>query len=60
MESNLSTFIGSTWGADSTDSRTRPPSQRESPENSTIDDRRIQVNSIRGSIIFLIYNVNMH
>lgn len=53
METNLSVFGGPTWGADSTsphslESSTGQPSQSGSPENSALDDRRAQVNSIRG------------
>ncbi|XP_033232203.1 probable nuclear hormone receptor HR3 isoform X4 [Belonocnema kinseyi] len=55
METNLSVFSGPTWGADSTsphslESSTGQPSQSGSPENSALDDRRAQVNSIRAQI----------
>ncbi|OAD62016.1 putative nuclear hormone receptor HR3 [Eufriesea mexicana] len=56
MEGSLSTFGGPSWGADSTSpqppetSRTRLPVQTPSPENTLLDDRRLQVNSIRAQI----------
>lgn len=55
MEGSLSTFGGPSWGADSTspqppETRTRVPVQTPaSPENTLLDDRRLQVNSIRGT-----------
>ena len=55
MEGTLSTFAGSSWGADSTSpqpretTRSRVAVQTPSPENTLLDDRRIQVNSIRGT-----------
>ena len=55
MEGSLSTFGGPSWGADSTSpqppetARTRVPVQTPSPENNVLDDRRLQVNSIRGT-----------
>ncbi|KAF3425141.1 hypothetical protein E2986_11800 [Frieseomelitta varia] len=56
MEGSLSTFGGPSWGADSTSpqppetARTRVPVQTPSPENNILDDRRLQVNSIRAQI----------
>ncbi|XP_014295541.1 probable nuclear hormone receptor HR3 isoform X2 [Microplitis demolitor] len=56
MEGNLSVFETSTWGADSTSPQ--PPEARtqssiqttSSPNNTLLDDRRVQVKSIRAQI----------
>ncbi|XP_057328869.1 probable nuclear hormone receptor HR3 isoform X2 [Microplitis mediator] len=56
MEGNLSVFETSTWGADSTspqppEARTRSSIQTtSSPNNTLLDDRRVQVKSIRAQI----------